>query len=675
MAAERADGSRQLPSGYTSIQDILAQETPATRVGCLINVIGLVKDFQVPIPTNKKDYKSAITIFDKSMEHSLGDITINIFRPREKMPEPTAGDVLVTRMAKIQSYRDNISLLSNTSTSFHIYTGSDIPRPPQSAKVALRYSDSKIGEKEHEYASWLYHQTSKDSVPDAYTFQQRADQSAHTKAKFCKLEDVVENKFCDVIVNVVKAPFDYADKTTLWVSDYTEHDSFHKFIWDGGNAIAGRDGDPYGYLDSRSNWAGPYGKRSIQVTCFGYHASLVKEKVQLGDWIRLRNLRIKLGSNHLNLEGVLHEDPDYHRQQFDILKWDEGGSCDPRLKEAIRRKKEYEKLRKAQRKEYAEDEGGAGPGTKRKASNSEEPRITSKTRRKEKREAAFQKVAEQDKRAEERLGLNDLIKCESQQQPITPVPSIIEPVPWKTTVEGEETTLTLPFACAMYRANVRVVNFRPAKLEKFAVWRQSTESDVLSDWSSGSDSDSDDDLHGTLGRYEGVKIWEWRFALLLEDANPKPKGPKDRFWAVVDNIEAQLLTGLDACDLRASPDTLDTLRERMFTLWGNLEEIKRQEQQRLTANRRRVATKQPPPSSPAGNDDGDGNGDDEHRPRGPDGAENTGQKAAELSNKPFACCIRQYGARVEEPDPNRADAGEGYRWVRMFGLFGTKISA
>lgn len=143
---------------------------------------------------------------------------------------------------------------------------------------------------------------------------------------------------------------------------------------------------------------------------------------------------------------------------------------------------------------------------------------------------------------------NIKVKCESQQKPITPVPSIIEPVSWKTTVGGEETTLVLPFACARYRANVRVVDFRPAKLERFAAWRQSTESDVLSDWSSGSDSDSDDDLHGTLKRYAGAKIWEWRFALLLEDADPKSKEPKGRFWAVVDNTEAQLLTGLDACE-------------------------------------------------------------------------------------------------------------------------------
>jgi protection-of-telomeres protein 1 len=42
-------------------------------------------------------------------------------------------------------------------------------------------------------------------------------------------------------------------------------------------------------------------------------------------------------------------------------------------------------------------------------------------------------------------------------------------------------------------------------------------------------------------------------------------------------------------------------------------------------------------------------------------------------NKAFTCCIRQYGVEVDEKDPVNANAGEGKRWQRMFGLFGTQI--
>jgi hypothetical protein len=44
-----------------------------------------------------------------------------------------------------------------------------------------------------------------------------------------------------------------------------------------------------------------------------------------------------------------------------------------------------------------------------------------------------------------------------------------------------------------------------------------------------------------------------------------------------------------------------------------------------------------------------------------------------LKNKAFTCCIRQYGVKVDEDDPAKADAGDEQRWQRVFGLFGTQI--
>ncbi|KAI0969820.1 hypothetical protein F4678DRAFT_438282 [Xylaria arbuscula] len=655
--------TKELPPGYTSIQHILDETVP---VGRLVSVMGLVKDYQVPIATSGTDHKCTITITDKSIEYELAGLAVSIFRPLNEMPEPKAGDVLVITSAKVQSYRETRSLITNRATSFHIYAASDIPQPPQSAKDALRSSSStkKLGEAEHDYIPCLYHFTSKDYVPDVATFQKKSSQSARTRDKFCKLDNIVDGNYCDVIVNVVKAPFDEMEKTTLWVSDYTENDSFHKFSWDGAKQLGGRHGDTTD-IDATSKWTGPFGKRSMQVTCYESHASLVNSEVELDQWIRIRNLRIKFGRNGLNLEGMLSEGSNFTSRQIDILTWEGGENCDPRLKEAIRRKKEYEKLKKKQFKSFVANEGAAGDSAKQKANDSEGLKGNSKQRRSQLRQAARIIVEEQDKQAEERLNLNDLIKCESKEQPVTPVASIVEPVLWRTTVEGEEVTLTLPFTCAKYKTNVRVVDFHPSTLERFATWRKSTESDLLSDHSSDSDSESDSD-HSSPIRYPGKKIWEWRFALQLEDADPKSKGEKDKFWAVIDNIEAQQLTGLDACDLREDPDVLNSLREQLFKLWGNLEEVKLQEQQRQITNHRRVAANQPPPSSPM-------DVDNEHLQRNTRHANNRSENGIKLSNKPFSCCIRQYGVSVREPDPQRADAEEGRRWVRMFGLFGTKI--
>ena len=45
-----------------------------------------------------------------------------------------------------------------------------------------------------------------------------------------------------------------------------------------------------------------------------------------------------------------------------------------------------------------------------------------------------------------------------------------------------------------------------------------------------------------------------------------------------------------------------------------------------------------------------------------------------ITNKGFTCCIQQYGIKVPEKLYSKADAGGGFRWKRMFGLFGTMIA-
>ena len=87
-------------------------------------------------------------------------------------------------------------------------------------------------------------------------------------------------------------------------------------------------------------------------------------------------------------------------------------------------------------------------------------------------------------------------------------------------------------------------------MEDFAVWRKVQECEILSDDGQGSESDSDEAMEGTLNMYAGRKIWEWRFALQVEDASqPASKKAKpERMWVVVDNFEAQALLGLDAIE-------------------------------------------------------------------------------------------------------------------------------
>lgn len=111
--------------------------------------------------------------------------------------------------------------------------------------------------------------------------------------------------------------------------------------------------------------------------------------------------------------------------------------------------------------------------------------------------------------------------------------------------------------------------------------------------------------------------------------------------------------------LRVNTSTLASLREKLFTLWGDLEEHKASR----VARAEQLRSRRPGDKPPLEDSDGE------------EGAvENTAAPLeSKISNKPFTCCIRQYGVVVDEADPWRADAGDGKRWERVFGLFGTKI--
>lgn len=213
------------------------------------------------------------------------------------------------------------------------------------------------------------------------------------------------------------------------------------------------------------------------------------------------------------------------------------------------------------------------------------------------------------------------------------------------------------------------MDFHPASLEDFAVSRRRTDNDCLSDNSADDiDPDSDSDDNNTR-RSSRNRVWEWRFALKLEEAQPPALARKDKkpatVWVHVGNPEAQLLTDIDAVDLRApdGEERLVILREQMFKLWGDLQERKVDLEARKREQKDRIRRNMPPPSS------GAGEGEAEEDPAGHSSG------LGQISNKPFACCIQQYGVKVEAEEGEEDNAGGGKRWQRVFGLFGTKIAS
>jgi hypothetical protein len=89
-----------------------------------------------------------------------------------------------------------------------------------------------------------------------------------------------------------------------------------------------------------------------------------------------------------------------------------------------------------------------------------------------------------------------------------------------------------------------VVGYFPDKVEDFSVGRRISDYDILSDYSGGEDTDVEEDRRVFKSGNGFAKKWDWRFALEVEDADPK--SPKERMWLLVDNHNAQGLLGIDA---------------------------------------------------------------------------------------------------------------------------------
>lgn len=217
--------------------------------------------------------------------------------------------------------------------------------------------------------------------------------------------------------------------------------------------------------------------------------------------------------------------------------------------------------------------------------------------------------------------------------------------------EGEKITITAPFVNLSYRGNFRVIDFLPERLDDFAAPdERNLEYADLTDDETGSESGAS----GAGIDPEQEKPYQWRFALKLEDAEVPPGQRRNSFWALVDNKAGQYLTNLDAVNLQQDPTTLEQLRETMFLFWGNLEEKKARTLEKEEAAAARARDGQPPGSSY-------------------DASGVVGTPSNVVSNRPFGCCIVEYGVKVREDDASKADAGPRHRWKRMFRLERTRI--
>ncbi|KAG9255309.1 uncharacterized protein F5Z01DRAFT_673260 [Emericellopsis atlantica] len=701
------DPSR-LPDGFKAIRPILDGS-----FGKMANVMGVVVDAMAPIATGGKGEmfsssysKSTCKLIDTTVDglNEVDSLDFCLFRPnKDDHPEFKCGDVVILRSVKTQSHRGGpISVLSNYNTKICVFDSAKIRGDPQNPFAALRpvvtedqWSPSPP---ECAHAAWLLQNVNQHRIPTVEEFQTMVAQSATSLDKFRVLQNVEPGRFYDLIVKVARKPYDWGDKVTLWVTDYTENPAFYRFPERSSNGLADTqgnpDGDPYGYCSKFINTdnittasdAMP-GQRSLQVTCFEPHASAIREEnIDKNAWVSMKNVQIKYGNNQANLEGFLREDRargskiGISQIDLDELRRKElNPTTDQRLRDALRRNRDYEKQRKESDDLIAQ---AAQAGQKRKASpatgngaTAENAKARRRKRRMKKQEAEVAAQAPANGGDERRvqpihqaagrtlevkkeepslptLDLNTLLKCEHSSEPPSTVASILKRHIIRTDVDDEMVDLTLPFVCRNHRLDVRVVDYYPHDMRKFARPKKLAQFDMLSDNEESDEGDSDTDMD--FGAHDAPYEWEWRFLLLLEDASMTAAGgSRERVWVFVDNKAAQCLINLDASNLYREADDLKALQEAMAVLWGNLPQTKEPALAAQRARPRTLADAPPPDSSDA---------------------DNQGGSPVQLDNKPCNCCVKQYGVKLRDDDPDKCNAGDGFRWERMFGLYGTRLT-
>ncbi|KAL8999833.1 MAG: hypothetical protein Q9169_001373 [Polycauliona sp. 2 TL-2023] len=507
--------------------------------------------------------------------------------------------------------------------------------------------------------------------------------------KFTLLKDISANMFCDLVGQVVKT-YPGNGVAELYITDYTSNNLLFNYGW-------GHDDDDQDSI--RPKWPGPLGKHTLAVSLFPPHSYYATSNVEESQYVFLRNTRIKYCQDS-RLEGCLHTDKRYpDRVDITIIK----DKNDTRIKDLLRRKLEYgkrfsdqkdafismsegqkrkqteePKLSKNQLKKQrkrAKQEEEARKKQQPTASNSDEevdkensdpyqivitPNIKNKNHQLGQHSTPTMSPPPK-KLHTKSTTLNENIRACNPEIPTRSLTSVLSREEL-TTPEG--LTTILPFHNVKSRAAVRVVDFYPRNIADFAVRKKAaSEYDVLSDYEGDSDSSSDEDvekLPPDTDDEDNVKKddrdaqsdanddgdeekseWEWRFALILEDASApsNPKTPNERMTLYVGGADAEFLLKIDACNLRRKSLRLAALGEKLFLLWGDLEE-------KMNAAIEGRA----------------------------------GEVARGVRSMPFVCCIKEYGVRSpgkprdgDEGVKSETEQEENHGFERRFRMFGTTI--
>ncbi|KAJ5178348.1 uncharacterized protein N7500_001047 [Penicillium coprophilum] len=560
------------------------------------NVLGVVVDTLPLYRTKGSSACITFTIKDSDFDAPTwqGGLKVKYFNDDESnLPNVKLNDVVLLRDVRVTVYQNKPTAVISqrsivswvifrpepSSTSSPFVISGPIPFEPslKEKDQAQSLLDRVSGE-----GTTVQHSTS-CSVPVSR-------QASHVQASrplvksgglpYIPIQSAKAGKLCQLLGQVVSLNTYDSQKCLLYITDFTENEELVNYKKPGDeDDESGPEGDRFNYIHKSKGWPGPWGQLTLEVTLWEPHATYARDHLKAGDVALLTYARIK--ECRRGLEAAVHEDRVYP-EKIHVRKVN--GSTDERVQELMNRRTEYWKI-------HGEPKAETKKAKKR-------------NKKVEQKREARKEEGQLTMPAASRIRLNPHV-------PNVPLEKILLAETHLNNAPGGA-VYRLPFQNVTYHSQVRVVDFFPPRVEDFAV-QTNTESQFG---------------------------WEWRFCLLVEGVEPKPsKQPREVMKLYVCGQDGDFLLDDNAFNLRDYPSRLDAIKEKLFLLWGNLEEEKS----------KAMASDQ--------------------------------QSWGPVQSRPFECCIKEYGVQCTHskgPDFMDVDGEvcshpDCFGWERRFAMFGTTI--
>ncbi|ERF71599.1 hypothetical protein EPUS_00588 [Endocarpon pusillum Z07020] len=634
------------PTGFEELASVAEK-----GAGSEFCAVGVVADFLPPTKSRGQDYVITFTLTDRSWFQGEGLKCRFFGRTEDKLPNIISkGDVVVLRSTKLRQYNGQLMALSSFQSSWLVFHQQDIPLNDTEVNGVLPFSKMSdqtpspgkdIIDYAVEICNFLDRSTFGEPAP-VTSLQASSLMGSNGAApspapkKFQLIQDLTlprttrDLKFADLLGEVRKVYMNDF-RVELSITDYTSHESLYNYAHTLDDE-QGRDGDEFNYIPGQKPWSGPWGKMSMVVTAWDSHANFARKNVGLGNIVFLRNVQISLDREGDRMEGNLRGDR-YHPDRIGIsICKPRQAQDDDRIKALLKRKRDYEAdlklhgIRGMEESNKPKDEAVQQPAKQPELTAREKKKQRQKERRKAKQKEAQKARANTSKSASESLNPN--IRTNKVPETITPVK--ISEITDPSVLHGDFTTpagnpFTVPFKNNLYHLNrIRVIDFHPPNIADFAAPHKRSDYECLSDY------ESDSDISMDLTDPHGAEVeWEWRFELLVEDASSPAPQESGRMKLLVAGPDADfLLRSIRATNLREDEKSLAKLKEKLFLLWGDLQERKEEEEGEKEAKEEGVV-----------------------------------EGRLEPSGRPFECLVKEYGVQA------RHDGA----WERVFALFGTSI--